>query len=253
MDSIPFLDERYPVRTICADDTDLQRYDCLHTRSAIRAALDDYLHMPLKRVVPALQARTGNVLAINGENDQEVKVFAEATHEAPADKYDAVVTSVPGILVYVWAADCLPLFLYEPTTHVAAIAHCGWQCICNAIVPNTLAVMSTRFGVNPAHVVAAFGPAICQRCCEVDERLVESFSERFSADELSNIFRPGQHGKRFLSLSKAVTYDLVHAGIGPDQCFDTGICTYESPIHSSYRRDGLVGLDRQLIFGIVLK
>lgn len=252
MNSIPFLDERYPVRTVCADDTDLRLYDRLQTRGAIRAALDDYLHMPLKRVVPALQAGSGNVLAIAGEGDEEAAVSVGASHVAPADKYDAVVTSVPGILVYVWAADCLPLFLYDPTEHVAAIAHCGWQCISNGIVPNTIAVMAGRFGVNPEHVVAAFGPAICQSCYEVDDKVIQPFSERFSSDELSDVLLPGQRGKRFLSLRKAAAYDLLRAGVGPQRCHDTGICTYESSVHSSYRRDGLAALDRQMIFGIVL-
>jgi hypothetical protein len=240
------------VRTICADVTDLQRFDCLRTRSAVLAALDDYLHMPLKRVVPALQVRTGNVLAVLGEDNEVVEVAAGIGRELPADKYDAVVTSVPGILIYMWAADCLPLFLYDPTRHVAAIAHCGWQCICNGIVSNSMAVMTERFGVNPEHVVAVFGPAICQNCCEVDNKVVEAFSARFSPSELGGIFALGQSGKWHMSLRKAAMCDLLRAGVGQQRCHDTGICTYESKIHSSYRRDGLVGFDRQLIFGIVL-
>lgn len=252
MHSIPFLDEHYPVRTICADNTDLQRYNCLRTRSDVRAALDDYLNMPLKRVVTAHQARSGNVLAIFGMRAGGAGVLLGGTHAVPGNKYDAIVTSVPGVLMHVWAADCLPLFLYDPTEHVAAIAHGGWQSLCNGIVANTMAVMTSCFDVRPEHVVAAFGPTICQRCCEVDEGLVDAFSERFSADELADIFGMGQRGKRLLSLRKAVMYELLRTGIRQERCYDTGICTYESEAYSSYRRDGLVGLDRQMIFGIVL-
>lgn len=248
MKSIPFFDDRYPVRTVYTDSAVWQRHANWHQRPARDAALQDYLHMPLKRIVYASQANSGNVIAVSGEDDGCI----DAVASGPEGTCDALVTATPRVMLCIWTADCLPLFLYDSESHVAAMTHCGWRNICNGIVSNTIDVMARCFGTNPSSVIAAFGPAICGNCYEVGDELLGAFSKRFSPDEASSLFTAKPNGKFLLDLRKAVSLELFQRGVESGNIHDTGICSYESQAYSSYRRNGPSDFGRQTLSGIVL-
>lgn len=251
MNSIPFFDDRYPVRTVYTDNEDWRRHAGWQHPDTRKAALRDYLRVPLKQVVYAPEVHSGNVFVVSDEGR-----FVEAAGDTDAlgstGGCDALVTAVPGILLCIWTADCLPLFLYDPVRNVAGIAHCGWRSICSGIVPNTLDVMAVRFGTNPEDAIAAFGPAICGKCYEVGNELIEAFSNRFSADEQGALFVPKGNGKYLLDLRKAVSSELVRRGVEAEKIHDVDICCYESEAFSSYRRNGPSEIGGQTLLGIVL-
>ena len=251
MNSIPFLDDRYPVRTVYTDSDDWRRHAGWRHRDARNTALRDYLRMPLEQVVYAPEMHSGNVCAVSGDG-----CFIEEAGDADvlesSGGCDALVTAAPKVLLCIWTADCLPLFLYDPEKNVAAMAHCGWRSICSGIVPNTLDVMAARFGTDPENAIAAFGPAICGNCYEVGEELIEAFSNRFPADERSGLFAPKGDGKYLLDLRKAVLVELARKGVQADKVHDVGICCYESEAYSSYRRNGPSEIGRQTLSGIML-
>lgn len=252
MNSIPFLDDRYPVRTVYTANADWQSHAKWQYRDARNAVLHDYLRTPLKRILYASEKHSGNVLVVSGENGNCLEVVGKANVLDLSSGYDALATAIPGILLCIWTADCPPLFLYDPGKNVAAIAHCGWRSICNGIVSNTLDVMVERFGANPESVVVAFGPGICGKCYEVGNELVEAFSRRFSAEELAVLFVPKGNGKHRLDLKAAIGLELSRRGVESGKVHDVGICSYESEAYPSYRRDGPSELGRMTLSGIVL-
>ena len=144
------------------------------------------------------------------------------------------------------------MFLYDPEENVVGIAHCGWRSICSGIVSNAVDAMAALFGTSPENTVAAFGPAICGKCYEVGDELIEAFSNRFPADEQDGLFAPKGNGKHLLDLRKAVSSELVRRGLQPEKIRDVGICSYESEDYSSYRRNGPSEIGRQTLSGIVL-
>ena len=252
MNSVPFLDDRYPVRTVYTANADWQGHAEWQYRDARNAALRDYLRTPLKRVLYAPETHSGNVLAVPDENGSFPEPVEDPSALEPSAGCDALVTAAPGILLCIWTADCLPLFLYDPEGNVASIAHCSWKSICSGIVPNTVGAMVERYGVDPGSIVAAFGPGICGKCYEVGDELVEAFSERFSADELDALFAPKRSGKHLLDLRRAVALELCRLGVEPEKIHDIGICSYESKAYPSYRRNGPSELGAQMLSGIVL-
>ena len=251
MKSIPLFDDRYPIRTVYTDSTDWQRHDGWQNRDTRNAVLRDYLDTPLKRIAYAPEAHSGNVLAVSDEGDfvGEARV-ADAV--GSTGEFDALVTETPGILLCIWTADCLPLFLYDPEKHVAAIAHCGWRSICNGIVTNTVDVMAGRFDTDPQNIIAAFGPGICGKCYEVGDELVEAFTKRFSSEDVRSIFTSKAKGKHLLDLRKAVSLELFGMDIQKENVHDLSICSFESEDYSSYRRNGPSDFGRQTLSGIVL-
>ena len=181
VNSIPFLDDRYPVRTVYTDSADWQRHADWQHFGTRNAALQDFVRTPLKRIVYAFEAHSGNVLAVSDEGGGFVEVAEVTDAMGLTDGCDALVTAAPGVMLCVRTADCLPLFLYDSKKHAAAIAHCGWRNICNGIVSNTVDMMAERFGTNPKDAIAAFGPGICGKCYEVGNELVKAFSKRLPA------------------------------------------------------------------------
>ena len=243
MHSLPCFDEYYPVRTLYTDNEDWRRCEGWQDADQRKTALQDYLRTPLKQVIYARETHSGSVFAVSGENNDP----------EPSDGYDALVTADPNVLLCVWTADCLPLFLYDKDRHVAAVAHCGWRGICSSIVSNTVDVMTERFGSSPEHIIAALGPGICAECYEVREDLIEAFSKKFSPTEITELFCPKQNGKYLLDLRKAITFELLRRGIQQERIQDTEICSYESASYASYRRDGKSVPSRQTLSGIVLQ
>lgn len=253
MNSIPFFDDRHPIRTVYTDSSDWQNHAGWQYSDVRNAVLQGYLGIPLKRIRYARQTHSGSVLSISDESKENLEVVEENNILGPSGGYDAMVTTAPGVMLCIWTADCLPLFLYDPKKGVAAIAHCGWRGICNGIVPNTVSVMTKRFGASPEHIIAAFGPGICRECYEVGEELIEAFSGRFSPDEVRAIFNPKQNGNHLLNLRRAVTLELSFMGMHPEMIHDIGICSYESETYASYRRDGPSELGKLTLSGIVLE
>ncbi len=252
MNSIEFLDDRYPVRTVYTANVDWQEHANWHHCDARDAVLRDYLSVPLKRILYAAETHSGNVLAVSGENESSQKIVEETGDLGLSRGCDALITAVPGVLLCIWTADCLPLFLYEPDKNVVAVAHCSWRSICSGIVNNTVGMMVERYGANPGSIVAAFGPGICGRCYEVGDELVEVFSERFSADELDILFAPKGNGKYLLDLRKAIALELSHKDVELEKIHDVGICSYESEAYPSYRRNGPSEFGRMTLSGVVL-
>ena len=253
MQSITFLDNHYPLRTVITDREDWQSYLEWRDDDSRKSIIEDYLHIPLKRVLYARETHSGNVFSVSDSDvSGTLETISEACLIGPSGGYDAMVTAVPGILLCIWTADCIPLFLYDTVKHAAAIAHCGWRGICSGIAVNTLEVMGRCVGSSAENILAAFGPGICADCYEVGSELIETFSVRFSGEELGKLFRPKGNGKYLLDLRKSVVMELSKAGVESSNIFDTGICSYESESFASYRRDGRSIPCRQTLSGIVL-
>ena len=173
MHSLPSFDRAYPVRTLYTDNEDWRRCEGWQDADRRKAALQDYLRVPLKQVIYARETHSGSVFAVSSETGGSLAIKKETFVSAPLGGYDALVTDVSGLLLCIWTADCVPLFLYDTTKQVAAVAHCGWRGILDGIVPKTVRVMAERFGAAPEHIIAGFGPAICGKCYVVSEDLHE--------------------------------------------------------------------------------
>ena len=253
MRPVPFFDDRFPVKTVYTDNSDWQAHADWQRLEKRNAVFQECLGTPIQHVFHAYQVDSGNVLVLTEESAAELAGMNKTDIPRRFGGYDAMVTAMPNIMLCICTADCLPLFLYDPKKCVAAIAHCGWRGICDGIASNTVSRMVECFGTDPRHVVAAFGPCICGRCYEVGGELKEAFAGRFSTQEIEDLFAKGQKGKSLLDLRRAVTFELLRAGVTPERIHDTQVCTYERPDYPSCRRAGS-HLDawQQTFSGIVL-
>lgn len=185
------------------------------------------LDMPPEALVTVHQQHTSDVVVVD-------KPFAEG--EAPVA--DALVTTVPRLVLGVLTADCAPVLLADGTAGVVAAAHAGWKGALAGILDNTVDTMLAQ-GAKRDRIVAGIGPCIVQRSYEVSD----DFRAPFVAEDDDNdrFFAPAaRDGHLMFDLPGYVARKLSKLGIlevMPTPC-DT---MREDTRFFSYRRSVLRG------------
>lgn len=143
-----------------------------------------------------------------------------------------MVTNVSGVTLGILTADCVPILLADPRAGIVGAAHAGWKGAAAGIVAATVDAM-IGLGADPAHIIAAVGPAISLANYEVGPQFAANLFARHPQAE-NRIMRPNG-GREHFDLPGFVGDQLRGAGIG--HIHDLGICTYaDSDRYFSHRR-----------------
>ncbi len=158
------------------------------------------LDMPPEALVTVHQQHTADVVVVD-------RPFPEG--QAPVA--DALVTTVPRLVVGVLTADCAPVLLAEPSAGVVAAAHAGWKGALAGILDNTIETMVAQ-GARRDRIVAGIGPCIVQRSYEVSD----DFQAPFLAEDENNdrFFAPAaREGHLMFDLPGYVARRLSKLGV----------------------------------------
>ncbi len=144
---------------------------------------------------------------------------------------DAAVTRIPGVVLAVLSADCLPVLLATDDGSVVAAAHAGWRGLAAGVIESTVATMA----VAPARLCAWLGPAIGPDAFEVGDEVRAVFVEADPA--ASDAFRAGRPGHWYCDLYALARQRLHRLGI--ERVAGGGLSTFDDAgrFHS-HRRDG---------------
>ena len=93
---------------------------------------------------------------------------------------DGMMTNVPGIMLGVQVADCVPVLVADVKRKVVAAFHAGWRGTLKRIVERGIGTMQLRYGSRPEDLVAAVGPAIGACCYSVGEEVRFEFESQFA-------------------------------------------------------------------------
>lgn len=125
---------------------------------------------------------------------------------------DGLVTDVVGFALVVTAADCVPLFFYDPAARAVGVAHAGWRGTVAGVGSATVAAMVAHFGCCPESIHAAIGPSIGPCCFEVGEQVIGPLRQYYGTDA-DGLMKPAGHGKWMVDLWEANLLDLKRAGV----------------------------------------
>jgi YfiH family protein len=92
---------------------------------------------------------------------------------------DGLVTDMPGLLLAIQTADCLPVMLVDPTRRGVGVFHAGWRGTVKRIVEKGVGEMHRYFGSRPRDLEAAIGPGVHSCCYTVGEEVRENFQSQF--------------------------------------------------------------------------
>src|SRR5665213_343494 len=93
---------------------------------------------------------------------------------------DGLMTDVPGILLGVQTADCIPVLVADKRARAVAAFHAGWRGTLARIVERGIGTMQLRYGSRPQALVAAVGPGIGACCYAVGEEVRFEFDSQFA-------------------------------------------------------------------------
>ncbi len=137
---------------------------------------------------------------------------------------DGIVTATPGLPIFCFTADCVPVLLCDAEAGVIGAIHCGWRSSASDILSNALQAMRT-LGADPAHICAAIGPAIGVCCFETDDDVPDAITTCLSGDT-EGLFIRRDDGKTMVDLRAANARRLIQLGVPAEQIDISEECTF---------------------------
>jgi YfiH family protein len=93
---------------------------------------------------------------------------------------DGMMTNVPGVMLGVQVADCVPVLVADVRRRAVAAFHAGWRGTLKRIVERGIGTLRLRYGSRPEDLVAVVGPAIGACCYAVGEAVRHEFESQFA-------------------------------------------------------------------------
>lgn len=173
--------------------------------------------------------RTISAALIHGAQAHEVD---EGSAGSALIDTDGLVTNACDLFLSLTVADCLPVFLYDPTVQVVGLAHAGWRGLAGGIIPATVKKMINETGARPENILAAVGPGISACHFSVTQETVDALSV-YVPEALQE-----RDSTMFLDLKLIAQRQLERAGILPEHTEISKECTACLPEkYFSWRRD----------------
>ena len=147
----------------------------------------------------------------------------ECLDRVPYDA-DGIVTATPGLPIFCFTADCVPVLLCDAEAGVIGAIHCGWRSSVSDILNNALRAMQA-LGAEPAHLRAAIGPAIGACCFETDDDVPDAITAWLSGDT-EGLFFHRDDGKTMVDLRAANARRLIQLGVPAEQIDSSEECTF---------------------------
>jgi hypothetical protein len=91
-----------------------------------------------------------------------------------------MMTNVPGVMLGVQVADCVPVLVADVKRRAVAAFHAGWRGTLGRIVERGIGRMRLRYGSRPEDLIAVVGPAIGPCCYSVGEEVRFEFESQFA-------------------------------------------------------------------------
>jgi len=134
---------------------------------------------------------------------------------------DGLISDIPGQILAVIAADCMPILIFDPVNNVVAALHGSRKSLISGIVPKALAKMVSRFNSKPRDILVGIGPHI--RKCHY--WLKPKTHRRLQSTSFKKYF-VNKKGKTYFDLKKLALRDFLTSGIQKKNIQDCGICTF---------------------------
>ncbi|MGI6069604.1 MAG: peptidoglycan editing factor PgeF [Blautia sp.] len=184
----------------------------------------DAVGVPYESIVTSDQTHTSNVRVVT-EKDRGSGI----TRPRDYTDVDGMITDVPELTLATFYADCVPLYFLDPRHKAIGLSHSGWRGTVAKIGKVTVEAMTREYGTDPADVLAAIGPSICQDCYEVSEDVIQKVQESFRQELWQELYYAKENGKYQLNLWKANEQIFLEAGILPEHISLPNLCTCCNP------------------------
>lgn len=178
------------------------------------------------QLITLRQIHSGVIHVIKQQKDRQISAFGTDAKLATKDgravlRGDGVMTDVPGLLLGIQTADCIPVMIADRRKKAVAVFHAGWRGTLARIVERGVGRMQMAFGSRVQDLIAAIGPGIGQSCYSVGENVQHEFESQFSyAPELFREVYDSDPVKEKYPLLFMTARAPGHSNIGPQMHLD---------------------------------
>jgi len=134
---------------------------------------------------------------------------------------DAMITDITDLLMLMRFADCVPIYIYDPVNHAAALAHAGWKGTVQGVARETVRALVREYGSNPKDLLAGIGPSIGPDHYQIGDDVIQEVKNAYR-DTWSQVLSYNHDGVKF-NLWQANEIALGCAGV--ENIEIAGICT----------------------------
>lgn len=145
---------------------------------------------------------------------------------------DGFVTNIPGLPIVVFTADCVPVLLEDAKNKVIGAVHCGWRSTVKDIEKEAIdKLLLLGADINNIHI--AIGPAICEKCFEVGQEVIDEVNQLLCDDDfmlytlLSK--EPSANAKYLLNLRGVIERRFTQLGVNSNNIDILPNCTMCEP------------------------
>jgi len=131
------------------------------------------------KLVTLRQFHSGMVRIVETE-DGALEGRLETTEGRAVLRGDGMMTNLPGVMLGVQVADCVPVLVADVRRRAVAAFHAGWRGTLARIVERGIGRMRLRYGSRPQDLIAVVGPAIGPCCYSVGEEVRFEFESQFA-------------------------------------------------------------------------
>lgn len=197
-----------------------------------RNKLGELLSFPIDSWVGAIQTHENYIRIVEGKD----KGLGSKQYEDGFTRTDGFFTREKGILLTLCFADCVPLYFINKNYDAIGIAHAGWRGTV-ALIGEEMVKIFQREQIPLEDILVVIGPAICENCYIVDNRLITIIDNKIPYQD--DCYQKLQGNEYRLNLKKLNKQILLNAGILEENIYISNLCTScHKEQFFSHRRDG---------------
>ena len=140
---------------------------------------------------------------------------------------DGLISESSTVVLGVYTADCVPIFIFVPGLKRYSIVHAGWRGVQKQIVLESLRLFQNYWNVSSEKLKVYIGPHIQSCCYEVGEEVSAQFP--LAAVHHQNKF--------LLNLTEAISQQLIQHKVLLENIENSLDCTFCNTQYFSFRRD----------------
>lgn len=148
---------------------------------------------------------------MNQVHGTQVRVIT--SNASPVNDCDAMITTVPGLVLMVLVADCVPMVFADVKKNVVAVAHAGWRGTVGGIGAKVIAAMHENWACRPGDIHVIIGPSIGSCCYNVGEEVLKAIDDTHPEMRSAVIQNENQY---FFDLQLANVTHLIGQGVLPE-------------------------------------
>lgn len=191
-------------------------------------------HADVDAIHAALPGEPVRLAQVHGPSVVEIDAQDIDRYRTAPPQADAAVTRMPGVVLMVRTADCLPVLFADRAGFVVGVAHAGWRGLAAGVLEATVAAL----GVPGRDIAAWIGPCIGPQAFEVGRDVYDMYCGASERD--AQFFESLREGKWLADLPALARRRLADVGV---DAVDGGTwCTFaDAGRFVSYRRDKATG------------